>query len=112
MSDVVHRRSVETLVMQAYLQLVLVAWDESGSRAISLAKYGNYEVRLLEVKSADPVEMPHLWVELYGNDVQAPIDACGCDDIEAAAMAAEHVMSQAKQLAQGKSEPPARHVTQ
>jgi len=112
LSDATNRRSVETLVTQAYLQLVLVSWDENGSRAISVAKYGTYEIRLLEVMSADSAEIPHLWVELYANDVQVSIDACGCDDIEAATMAAEHVMSQAKQLEQGEGEPAARRVAQ
>ena len=111
-SDATNRRSGETLVTQAYLQLVLVSWDGNGSRAISVAKYGTYEIRLLEVMSADPAEIPHLWVELYANDVQASIDACGCDDIEAATMAAEHVVSQAKQLEQGEGQPTARCVAQ
>jgi hypothetical protein len=112
LSDAINRRSIEALVTQAYVQLVLVSWDENGSRSVSLAKYGNYDVRLLEVKSADTAEMPHLWVELYANDIRASIDACGCDDIEAAAMAAEHIMSEAQKLEQGEAEPRARHATQ
>jgi hypothetical protein len=112
LSDVINRRSIEALVTQAYVQLVLVSWDENGSRAVSLAKYGNYEVRLREVKSADAAEIPHLWVELYANDIRASIDACHCDDIEAAAMAAEYIMSQAQKLEHGEAQPRARPVTQ
>jgi hypothetical protein len=112
LSDAINRRSIEALVTQAYIQLVLVSWDENGSRSVSLAKYGNYDVRLHEVKSADTAEMPHLWVELYANDIRASIDACGCDDIEAAAMAAEHIMSEAQKLDRGEAEPRTRHVTQ
>ena len=112
LSDAINRRSIEALVTQCYIQLVLVSWDESGSRSVSLAKYGNYDVRLVEVKSADTAEIPHLWVELYANDVRASIDACGCDDIEAAAMAAEHIMSEAQKLDLGEAQPRTRHVTQ
>jgi hypothetical protein len=101
LSDAASRRSVETLVTQAYFQLVLVSWNESRSRATSLTKHGNYEVRLVELMSNDAADIPHLWVELYAKDVQTSIDACGCDDLEAAAMAADHFMSQAKQLEKG-----------
>ncbi len=86
---------IEALVLQAYLLLVRVSWNERGSRSTLLAKYGHYEVRLLERMSDD---VSHLWVELHAHDVQTPIDARGCDDIEAAAIAAEHIMSQARQL--------------
>jgi hypothetical protein len=101
LSNAVNRRSVEALVMQAYLQLVRVAWNEIGSRSASLARYGSYEVRLLERMSADVADIPHLWVELYANDIQTSIDSCGCDDLEAAAIAAEDIMLQAEQLARG-----------
>jgi hypothetical protein len=101
LANALNGRSIEALVLQAYLQLVRVRWSESGSRSASLAKYGNYEVRLLERRSADVADFPHLWVELHANDIQSTIDACGCDDVEAAAIAAEHIMSKASQLDQG-----------
>jgi hypothetical protein len=109
LSDAANGRSVETRVTRAYLQLVLVSWDENRSRATSLAKYGNYEVRLFEMMSAD-ANIPHLWVELYANHVQTSIDAFGCDDIEATAMAAEYLMSQAMQLEQGEGKPAPRRL--
>jgi hypothetical protein len=102
LANAVRRRSIEALVLQAYLQLVRVPWNEVGSRCTSLAKYGNYEVLLLERMSADADHFPHLWVELYAHDLQASIDGSGCDDIEAAAIAAEQIMSQARQMAEGK----------
>jgi len=95
-------RSVEALVLQAYLQLVRVAWNEGGTRSTSLAKYGHYEVRLVERMSTGAADVPHLSVELHARDIQTPIDACGCDDIEAAAIAADSIMSRARQLEEGK----------
>ena len=85
-------------MLQAYFQLVRVAWNENGSRSTSLASYGNYGVRLLERKAADDADVPHLWVELHANDMQTSIETRGCDDIEAAALAAEDIMSRARQL--------------
>jgi hypothetical protein len=96
-----NRRSIEALVLEAYLKLVRVAWNEGGSRAMLLAKYGQYEVRLFERMSAGDADCPHLWVELYAHDMQTSIDACGCDDVEAAAIAAEDIMCQARQLEEG-----------
>ena len=98
LSDAFNRRSVEALVMQAYFQLIRVAWSVRGSRSISLAKYGNYGVRLVERKPADDADIPHLWVELHAKDTQASIEARGCDDLEAAANAAEEIMSRAERL--------------
>jgi hypothetical protein len=98
LSDAFKRRSVEALVMQAYFQLIRVAWSESGWRRVSLAKYGSYEVRLIERKPADDADAPLLWVELHARDSETPIDARGCDDLEAAALAAEQIMSKAERL--------------
>src|SRR5262245_33242016 len=98
LSDAFNKRSVEALVMQAYFQLIRVAWSEGGSRSVSLTKYGNYDVRLIERKAADNADDPHLWVELHAKDTQASIDIRGCGDLEAAAIAAEQIMSKAERL--------------
>jgi hypothetical protein len=102
LANAFRRRSTEALVLRAYLQLVRVPWSEVGSRCTSLAKYGNYEVLLLERMSADSDHFPHLWVELYAHDLQMSVDGCGCDDIEAAAIAAEHIMSEARQMGEAR----------
>lgn len=98
LSDAFNKRSVEALVMQAYFQLIRVAWSEGGSRSASLAKYGSYEVRLMERKPADGADISHLRVELHAKDARTPIEARGCDDLEAAAIAAEQIMAKAQQL--------------
>lgn len=84
--------------MQAYFQLIRVSWSERGTRSIALAKYGSYDVRLIEKQPAENADIPHLWVELHAKDTQAPIEARGCDDLEAAASAAEEIMSKAERL--------------
>lgn len=98
MSEVINRRSVEALVLQAYFQLIRVAWSESGSRSTPLATFGNYEVRLVERKPADSDDIPHLWVKLHAKDTQASVEARGCVDLEAAAKVAEEIMSKAERL--------------
>ena len=98
LSDAFNRRSIEALVTQAYFQLIRVTWSEGGSRSTSLAKYGSYEVRLIERKPADGADAPHLWLELHAKDAETPIEARGCDDLEAAATAAEQVMAKAERM--------------
>ena len=98
LSDAFNRRSVEALVMQAYFQLIRVAWSEDGSRSTPLATYGNYEVRLVERKPTDSGDIAHLWVKLHAKDTQTSVEARGCDDLEAAAKVAEEIMSKAERL--------------
>jgi hypothetical protein len=85
-------------VTQAYFQLIRVSWSANGSRSITLAKYGGCEVHLVERKPADDSDAPHLWVELHAKDAGSPTDARGCDDLEAAAVAAEQIMLKAKRM--------------
>jgi hypothetical protein len=98
LSGVFKKRSVEALVMQAYFQLIRVAWSESGSRSTALAKFGSHEVRLVERKPADGGDVPHLWVELRAKGAGTAIDAHGGDDLEAVALAAEQIMVKAERL--------------
>ena len=100
--------SVEALVTQAYVKLLDASRDEHNWRSVSLAKYVNYEVRLIESVPVVDVEVPCLWVELYAADVQTSIDSCGCDDVEAAVVAAECLISQARKLAEEAIEQAAR----
>jgi hypothetical protein len=90
--------SMEAIVMQAYVELALVPWDGARSRAVSLATLGNYEVRLREMLSVEGCDRSQLWIELYARDARAAIDSCGCDDIEAATVAFETLVSQSTQL--------------
>ncbi len=100
--------SVEALVTQAYVQLLDASRDEHNWRTVSLAKCFNYEVRLIERLPVVDAEVPCLWVELYAADAQTSIDSCGCDDVEAAVVAAECLISQARELDQKAIEQRAR----
>jgi hypothetical protein len=93
--------SVETLVRRAFDQLVNVSWDENRSRTASLATFGNYEIRLVEIFSADADNRPYLWVELYSRELRIIVDSCGCGDLEAAVLAAEYLMSQVRHYEEG-----------
>jgi hypothetical protein len=92
------RMSMEALVTQAYVELALVPWDETRSRAVRLATFGNYEVRLREMLSVEGFDRSQLWIELYARHARVSIDSCGCDDIEEATTAFETLVSQSTEL--------------
>ena len=102
MAEMSDSKSVETLVTHAYLQLVQVAWDEHRSRSASLGRFGNYEVRLIELLPGANVGCPALWIELHDASNQISMDSIGCINLEAAVLAAAQAFSEAEELANHK----------
>jgi hypothetical protein len=93
------KKCLERRLARAYVLLLLVPPDEDGSRRILLGRYGHYDVRLVELARENPDGAAEtLWMELYAHDRQAVIDSCGRDGIEDAAIAAEGLITQARQL--------------
>jgi len=88
-------------VTQAYVRLFFVPESEDGARTISLARFGNYEVRLVELVQSDGACDPPLWVELYDRNTPGSIDSCSASDLEEMVCAAEQLLSEAKQLSEG-----------
>ena len=88
-------------VTQAYVRLFFVPESEDGARTISLARLGNYEVRLVELVQSDGACDPPLWVELYDRNIPGSIDSCSASDLEEMVCAAEQLLSEAKQLREG-----------
>ena len=98
-----NKKSVEALVTQTYLQLSHIAWDHNGARSASLARHGNYEVRMVEFLPTGRPDFRHLWIELHDVSGQTLIDSAGCDELDDATIAAaEKFISQAEDLADGR----------
>jgi hypothetical protein len=85
----------EARLVRAYLALFLLPW-QGGARSIRLARFGAYEVRIVEF-AQDQAGFP-LWLELYAHDAQASLDSCGCDAFEDAVDAADELMERASAL--------------
>jgi hypothetical protein len=90
----------ERRLIRAYLAPSLVPAGEDGARIVSLARFGGYEVRLVEVTQDLSAEIPPLWLELYSHGIGSPLDSCGCDEFEEAVLAADEFVAQAKELHQ------------
>jgi hypothetical protein len=96
MCDSVPKGTTERQLVRAYTRLFLVPKGEDGSRRISLARFGNYEVVVVELAQAE--RAPQFWMELYAHDIERALDSCACDDIEQAVSAAEGLIKQARKL--------------
>jgi hypothetical protein len=80
------------------MRLTFVSPREDGARAVSLGRYGGYEVLLVELEMDSTATDTQLWIELYDHNLQHGLDSCGCTDIEEATMAARELIERARQL--------------
>jgi hypothetical protein len=90
-----HVDLVEQRIVRAYTYLFLVPTDSTGTKHVSLARFGQYEVRLLELATSDERTT---WLELFARNTQTAIDSCCFGDLEEAADAAGYLISSARQL--------------
>jgi hypothetical protein len=91
---------LELRIARAYMRLAFVSQRGDGTKAISLGRFGNYEVLLVELPQASAASDVRLWIELYDHALQHGLDSCGCTDIEEATTAARLLISRARQLSQ------------
>ena len=90
---------LERRLIRAYFLLLVAPEDKDGSRRVSLGRHGQYDVRLVELPRDNPVAAAKsLWMELYAHDRQIVLDSCASDELEDAVIAAEELISQARQL--------------
>ena len=66
---------------QGYISLLLAPKHADGSCTVSLARYGAYEVRLVELAHGHDDDSS-LWLRLYDRDSRASLDDRRCDDLE------------------------------
>ena len=81
-----------------YVELGVTPADRDGTKTVSLARFGEYEVRLVEVLPANRADATPMWLELYSHETRSGIDSCRCYDLEAAVQATEELISRARTL--------------
>jgi len=72
-------------ITRAYIKLLCI--PEGAAKMVSLARLGNYEVRMLESSQNDSDAAPLFSIELFDHDTQSPVDSCTCYGIDEAAAA-------------------------
>jgi len=97
MSGTYQDRLVELRLTRAYIHLLLVPADDNGARTVSLARFGNFEVRLIEFVQDSDTEAP-MWLELYARDARCGLDGCRCYDLEEAVISARYLVARAREL--------------
>jgi hypothetical protein len=86
-------------LQQAYVALMF-AEESDGSRVKTVARYGAFEVRLVELRHARTGDDTLFWIELYRHDTQTSLDSCRCDDLDHAEAALQYLVSCARRLHQ------------
>jgi hypothetical protein len=85
----------ERQIIRSYLALFLVPTGQDGSKVAPLARFGAYEVRLVEfTKDGGPL----LWLELYAHDIHCSLNSFGCDTVDDAVAAADELIAEAHEL--------------
>jgi hypothetical protein len=79
----------------AYVGLTLARGRHDGSRTMSLARFGTFEVRVLELADRETTDF---WIELYCHYTRSSLDSCTCCKIDDAEPLAEHLILSAQQL--------------
>ena len=67
-------------ISRAYIKLLCI--PEGAAKTVSLARIGNYEVRMLACSQIDTDATPQFSIELFDHDAQSRIAVCRCCSIE------------------------------
>ena len=78
-------------ITRAYIKLLCI--PEGVVKMVSLARLGNYEVRMLENSQNDSDAAPLFSIELFDHDAQSPVDSCICYGIDEGAAALRDFIS-------------------
>ena len=93
--------TLETRLVQAHVLLKVTPRDGRGSKFASLARYGAYEVRLVEASPLFSSTDFAFRLELFDHRLKAPIETNGTEDLEDAVSIAEELVGRAAQLSSG-----------
>ena len=63
-------------ITRAYIKLLCI--PEGAAKMVSLARLGNYEVRMLESSQNGSDPAPLFSIELFDDDAQLPVDSHSC----------------------------------
>jgi hypothetical protein len=85
-------------LVRAQLELYVRRREGCGSKSVSVARYGSYEVRLLRPAQGSSVDPFIFWLELFDEDRGTSLDSGSAEYFEKALALAEQLISQAEQL--------------
>jgi hypothetical protein len=96
------RSELKALLKVAHGRLQLVPPGAS-SRAVTVVRFGPFEIRLVEPFNAPPTNFVSFWIELFDHDRQLSIDSIGDCALDDAMIAVEDFIARAKALKENPS---------
>ena len=78
-------------ITQAYIKLPCI--PEGDVQMVSLARIGNYEVRMFEASQDSFGAAPLFSLELFDHDAHSSVDSCVCWDIGEGVAVYQHFIS-------------------
>jgi DNA polymerase III psi subunit len=90
--------ALELRIMQMRIWALVAAERIDGQRTVSLARHGDFEVRLIELPQDPQSDDIPLWIELFEHVNSTTLDSCSGHDLAHIAVAAEAFISQARDL--------------
>ena len=89
---------MEAQLRRAHVELKFTPEDEHGLKAVPLARFGAYEVRLVDFSQISSGKAFDFWLELFDHNERIAIDGGGVNDLEEAVTAVEDLISRAQEL--------------
>jgi hypothetical protein len=89
---------LEVRILQLYIWALHAKRFIDGCRTATVARYGAYEVRLVEPLLDQQHDIIPFWVELFDHESAVMVDSCGGYDFEETAAGAATLISQATML--------------
>jgi hypothetical protein len=83
-------------IAQVYIKLLGILEGKSEARMVSLARIGDYEIRMFEGTQVSSADAPLFWMELFDHNARASVDSCSYHRIEDAGALFQDFILQAK----------------
>ena len=90
--------TMEARLRRAHVELEVTPEDEHGLKAVPLAHFGAYEVRLVDFSQISSGKAFDFWLELFDHNERIAIDGGGVNDLEEAVTAVEDLILRAQEL--------------
>jgi hypothetical protein len=88
-------------LVQARGELAVAPKDEHGSKAVTLARFSAYEVRLVQFGQTSSADAFAFWLELFDHNDGIAVNGGGTNDFGETLAFAEELVSQAEELSKG-----------
>jgi hypothetical protein len=92
------RTVLEVVLKDTHAKLQLVPPGARASRAVTLMRFGPFEVRVVQPLSGPPTNAVIFWIELFDHDRQLSIDSIGNCALDDAVVAVEYFIARAAAL--------------